>query len=82
MAIADDVDFNELAHHTNDWTGAELRGLVVNAQFEALRGHGADENPLLEARHFEAAMASVKPKKKANAPSVPADSNRQKVTLA
>ncbi|KAI4386417.1 hypothetical protein MLD38_004349 [Melastoma candidum] len=59
MSIGDDVNLQEIAEHTEYFTGAELKGLCSEAGYVALREDiGAKA---VCGRHFQAAMRSLKP---------------------
>ncbi len=59
MPLADDVDLRELARITEGYTGADLAALVREAALLALREN--INNNLVTWKHFEEALAKVKP---------------------
>ena len=59
MPLADDVDLRELARITEGYTGADLAALVREAALLALRENV--NNNLVTWKHFEEALAKVKP---------------------
>uniref|UniRef100_A0A914CZQ7 AAA ATPase AAA+ lid domain-containing protein n=1 Tax=Acrobeloides nanus TaxID=290746 RepID=A0A914CZQ7_9BILA len=89
LTLSDDVDFHKIVELTTGWTGAELRGLVMNAQFAALESRttitdeNADETVVVTWKEFEKSLSSSKKQhpsiKNKSRPPVPVSS---KVTLA
>ncbi|WKY14759.1 hypothetical protein Q1695_000355 [Nippostrongylus brasiliensis] len=61
-----DVNIDEWAARTDGWTGADLRALVTNAQFDALSGHQIDlqeEEPVISKKNLEAVFNESFPKR-------------------
>uniref|UniRef100_A0AC34RF51 AAA+ ATPase domain-containing protein n=1 Tax=Panagrolaimus sp. JU765 TaxID=591449 RepID=A0AC34RF51_9BILA len=60
LTVEENVDFDELAKMTENWTCAELRGLVLNANFKAMDEQGSDS--VLKMSHLLAAVSESHPK--------------------
>ncbi|XP_055912098.1 nuclear valosin-containing protein-like [Eupeodes corollae] len=65
-ALAEDIDFNELAAKTQDYTGADLAGLVRQASMLALKESINDPDILLDdicvkKEHFTEAISLLRP---------------------
>ena len=63
--IGDDVDFVEMAKHTNGYTGADLAGLVRQASLQTLKesidGGSDDDDLKVHKIHFLDAIKKLKP---------------------
>ncbi|PAV80665.1 hypothetical protein WR25_03300 isoform E [Diploscapter pachys] len=79
VSNSEDVDVDGLAKRTDGWSGADLMGLITNAQFDAEREQSVEE-PILKMTNIDAVFEESKPK--------PREKKRQafragqKVTLA
>uniref|UniRef100_A0A7E4VRN2 AAA domain-containing protein n=1 Tax=Panagrellus redivivus TaxID=6233 RepID=A0A7E4VRN2_PANRE len=61
--VANDVDFDALAKQTDGYTGADLRGLVLTAQFEAIdEASNSDETPTITMKQLQNALSQRKSK--------------------
>uniref|UniRef100_A0AC35FJV8 AAA+ ATPase domain-containing protein n=1 Tax=Panagrolaimus sp. PS1159 TaxID=55785 RepID=A0AC35FJV8_9BILA len=57
IEISENVNFKELAKVTEGWTGADLRGLVINASFAAADDNpNSNDSPKIEMNHFKSAI--------------------------
>ncbi len=62
MPLSPQVDLAQLAHQTQGRTGAEVAQICRSASMAALREHiksGRSQEPLLELRHFQRALAET-----------------------
>lgn len=59
VSLENETDLEQLANGTEDWSGAELRGLIVNAVFEASRSNSSEEQPLITSDALKSSFKSA-----------------------
>lgn len=65
VCLEDENDLHVLADLTDNWSGAELRGLIVNALFEATRNSQEnDEKPTITQQALKNSFRSTLESKK------------------
>jgi ATP-dependent 26S proteasome regulatory subunit len=59
ICLEKEANLESLAAITENWSGAELRGLIVNAMFEASRGLAEKERPIITQKILKSSFKSA-----------------------
>ncbi|KAI6191380.1 Peroxin-1 [Aphelenchoides bicaudatus] len=59
VRLENDEDLEKVAELTENWSGAELRGVIVNALFEASRDNSTEEQPVITTQALQNSFKST-----------------------